>query len=179
MWESIHQNRWYRWDTWHYQGENSYHLYHQHRALKTEKGIITTLQYHSEGVPEIRSLTTYFHASELKMKVSCWIDSIEQSPSWEADSHSASKKFSAFYGTRRLIPCSQEPATGPYPESEDPVHYFPPYFRKIHSKYSPLRLFLPCVLYHLCFRTKICIHFSSLLCVLQAPPISFSLIWWP
>jgi len=30
-------------------------------------------------------------------------------------------------------PCLQEPTTGPYPELDEPVHNFTPYFPKIHS----------------------------------------------
>jgi len=31
------------------------------------------------------------------------------------------------------LPCSQQPAIGPYPESDSSVHTFQPYFPKIHS----------------------------------------------
>jgi len=31
------------------------------------------------------------------------------------------------------LACSQQLATGPYPEPMNPIHTFPPYFPKIHS----------------------------------------------
>jgi hypothetical protein len=31
------------------------------------------------------------------------------------------------------LPSSQDPATGPHPESEHPVHYSPPYFSDFHT----------------------------------------------
>jgi len=40
------------------------------------------------------------------------IASMEQSPSWEADSHSASREF-----PRGSLPCSQDHTTGRYRES--------------------------------------------------------------
>jgi hypothetical protein len=73
--------------------------------------------------------------------------------------------------------CSQEPATGPYPE----LDAFLPSILKTHSNTFlasmptlsdwslPLRLFQP----------KYCLHFSSLSRVLRVPPISFSLISTP
>jgi hypothetical protein len=53
----------------------------------------------------------------LRCTVQLIINSVEQSSSWEAGSHSASKKFPAFYETQSL-PCSQELATGLYPEPD-------------------------------------------------------------
>jgi len=38
----------------------------------------------------------------------------------------------SFYGTDGSLPCSQEPAAGPYPHMHL-VHTFPPCFPKIHS----------------------------------------------
>jgi hypothetical protein len=37
---------------------------------------------------------------------------MEQSPSWEANSHSAGQEIP------HLLPCSQEPAAGSYPEPD-------------------------------------------------------------
>jgi len=31
------------------------------------------------------------------------------------------------------LPCSQKPATGPFPEPDESIHTFPPYFPKIRS----------------------------------------------
>jgi hypothetical protein len=53
---------------------------------------------------------------------------MEQSTSWEANSHSASqeiKKFPAFYGNWSSLLCSQEPATGPYPEPYESNPHLP------------------------------------------------------
>jgi hypothetical protein len=41
-------------------------------------------------------------------------NSMEQNPTWKANSHSASQKFPTFYGTHS----SQEPATGLYRQSD-------------------------------------------------------------
>jgi len=43
-------------------------------------------------------------------------------------------KFSAFYGTR--LPCSQDPAIGPYPEPDESSH-LPTHFSKIHVILPP------------------------------------------
>jgi hypothetical protein len=45
---------------------------------------------------------------------------MEQSPSSEANSSSANQEIPAFYGTGSLLPCSQELATGTYPEPNEP-----------------------------------------------------------
>jgi hypothetical protein len=46
-------------------------------------------------------------------------NSTEQSPSWEADSHSASQQNSRpFMEPEGSLQCSQQPATGPYPEPD-------------------------------------------------------------
>jgi hypothetical protein len=44
---------------------------------------------------------------------------MDQSPSWDADSHSASQETPSFYGTQRFITVfTQQPANGPYPEAD-------------------------------------------------------------
>jgi hypothetical protein len=64
------------------------------------------------------------------------------------------KKFPAFYGKKSSLPCSQEPATGPFP---DPDEFNPPLtpcsVRSINI-FSHLRQGLPCVFYHSSFSTK-------------------------
>jgi hypothetical protein len=46
---------------------------------------------------------------------------MDQSPSWEANKEYAQlvKKFSAFMELEDSSPCSQEPATGPYPQPDE------------------------------------------------------------
>jgi hypothetical protein len=99
-------------------------------------------------------------------------DSIQQSPSWEANSHSAIKKFPSFYGTWSsplVLILSQM----------DPFHTFPHNFpRYILILSSHLRV--KCSEWSLqVFRPKFYIHFWSLPCVLQEPPIPSSLIRSP
>jgi len=43
---------------------------------------------------------------------------MEQSPSWEANSHSASQEILHLFCSLKFIPSSQEPATGSYPEPD-------------------------------------------------------------
>jgi hypothetical protein len=38
------------------------------------------------------------------------------SPSWETNVTQLVKKILAFYGSESSLPCSQETATGPYPD---------------------------------------------------------------
>jgi hypothetical protein len=52
-------------------------------------------------------------------------NSIGQNPSWEAYSRSATRKLLPFCGTWRFIQCSQETATGPYPEPHEAGPQFP------------------------------------------------------
>jgi len=44
---------------------------------------------------------------------------MEQSPSSEANSHSASQEIPRLYRTPGLLPCSQRPSTGPYPKPDE------------------------------------------------------------
>jgi hypothetical protein len=74
--------------------------------------------------------------------------------------------------------CSQDTATGPYPESdesnphlltvflEDPLQYYPLTYVLVFQVVSSFQVFRP----------KFCMHFSSLTCLVHAPPISSSII---
>jgi hypothetical protein len=68
-----------------------------------------------------------------------------------------------------LLPCSQEPATGPYA-----VYNFPLYVTSIIILYFHLRLGLPSDLFPSGFPTKILNAFYVSPCVLHVPPISYS-----
>jgi hypothetical protein len=48
---------------------------------------------------------------------------MQRSPFWEADSNSANQEIPSFMESEDSLPCSQEPATGPYPESHKPSSY--------------------------------------------------------
>jgi hypothetical protein len=57
---------------------------------------------------------------------------MEQNNSSEVNDHLANKEMSHLYGIRKLITGTQVPVTGPYPESDDPVHALKLYFLKDH-----------------------------------------------
>jgi hypothetical protein len=54
---------------------------------------------------------------------------MEQSPSWEADSHSSSQIYPPFIESEGSLPSSQQPATGPFPEQDE----FSPHLHAIFS----------------------------------------------
>jgi hypothetical protein len=87
------------------------------------------------------------------------------------------KNFTNFIESEGSLPCSKEPATGPYPKPNESSPY--PHLiwlRLILILSSLLRLGLPSgVSFRLAFPLKPCMHSSCLSCVLHALPISTSL----
>jgi hypothetical protein len=50
---------------------------------------------------------------------------MEQSPSWEAKSHSVIQEITHILWNQKVHYCSQEPVTGPYPEPHVSSPQFP------------------------------------------------------
>jgi hypothetical protein len=90
---------------------------------------------------------------------------MEQSPSWEAKSHSSSQEIprilwnpEVHYRVHKRLPLV------PIPSQMNPVHTFPPYFSQVHSNIIlPLCLGLPSGLFPSDFRTKILYGFLIVL----------------
>jgi len=96
-------------------------------------------------------------------------NSTEQSPSWEADSLSASEEIlPLLWNPECSLPCSQEPTTGPYSDPDASTPLSPPYFSKI-----PSNIILPSMLrsselsFPSGFRIKILYEFLISSCVLH------------
>jgi len=99
---------------------------------------------------------------------------MEQSPSREANTHSATQEISRLLWNPKInYPVPKNPPLVPILRQMRPVHTLPSYFPKIHANiilpstpWSSLQVFQP----------KYCMHFSSLSSVLHVPPISSSVI---
>jgi len=63
----------------------------------------------------------------------CKTHSMEQSPSWEANSHLSNQEIPQSLNVHCALPYSQEPATVTYLSQMNPVHNFLSYIPKIHS----------------------------------------------
>jgi hypothetical protein len=106
---------------------------------------------------------------------------MEQSPSWEADSHWLLKEFPAFYGSHRFITVSRRGRQW----SLSWARFIPSILSHPHFSgfililTSHLRLGLSSGHFLQVLRSKFCMYFSSLECALLAPPISLSLTWSP
>jgi hypothetical protein len=58
---------------------------------------------------------------------------MEQVIIWKADSHSACQTIACFLmEPEGSLPCSQKPATGPYPEAAESSRPIDPYLPKVH-----------------------------------------------
>jgi hypothetical protein len=93
------------------------------------------------------------------------------------------KKYRVFMETKILLPCSQEPATGPYlePNKSGPHSKYILNGKYLNTKYilillSHLLLDFPTCSCLQIFRLKFGMHFSFIQCVLHVPPtlITFS-----
>jgi hypothetical protein len=59
---------------------------------------------------------------------------MEQSHSWEADSHQATQEISSLlWNTKVHYHVHKSPSLGPILRERNPLHTFPPYFPKIHT----------------------------------------------
>jgi hypothetical protein len=104
----------------------------------------------------------------------------ELSRSWEAANCAATQELTSnFMEPDGLLPCSQEPSTGPYPEPDrsSPYHHILSkiYFNIFHP---PTSLFFLVVSSHLAFPPISYMHSSSPPFVLHARLISSSLAWY-
>jgi len=65
------------------------------------------------------------------------INSIEQSPSWEANSHSASQETTCFFWNPKVHYCVHKGLPlAPVLDHMHPVHTLPPYFPTIHQIFA-------------------------------------------
>jgi len=106
--------------------------------------------------------------------------SMQQSPSWEANSRAATQEIplllwnpKVHYRVHRSLPLV------PILSQMNPIHTFSPYFIHFIMLSSHLRPRLPSDLFPSRFPTKILYSFFIYPCVLHAPPISSSLISTP
>jgi len=102
---------------------------------------------------------------------------MDHSPSGKANNHAASPEIPRLLWKPKVHYRSHKiPLLAPVLSQMDPVHTLPPYFSKVYSNIIfPFTLVLPSGLFLQVIRPEFCMHFSSLPCLLHAPPISYSL----
>jgi hypothetical protein len=117
--------------------------------------------------------------------LSDWLtNSMQQSPSWEADSHAASQEIPRLLWNPRVhYRVHKYPPLVPILSQRNPVHIFPPYFSKI-----PHNIVFPSMLWSsewsLSFRLsdQNCVHNSHLSYACYTPRPShaswFDHLWW-
>jgi len=107
--------------------------------------------------------------------------SVEQSPSWEANSHSASQEiFFLLWNPEVHYRVHKSPPLVPVLSKMNPVHNFLSYFSKINLIFTlHLCLGLPTGLFPSGFPTKVLYAFLIFPKRATSPSIAYSLIWSP
>jgi hypothetical protein len=102
------------------------------------------------------------------------IHAMEHSPSWEADNCSA-----GHMEPKSLLPCSQDPVTGPFPKPVESIPYPHTYLRSLSLFSSYMHLDFPSSLFPSSFLTKILYAILISPFVVHVLLISCSLTWLP
>jgi len=103
---------------------------------------------------------------------------MDQSPSWEADAHSASQILNLIWNPKVHHHVHKSLLLVPILSQMHLVHTLHPIPLRSILIISPSMYLLTGLLLQV-FQPKYCTHFSFLSCILHAPPISLSLIWSP
>jgi len=110
--------------------------------------------------------------NELSMNTNLLINSMQQNPSWEANSHSSSQDIPRLLWNPRVHYCAHKnlPMV-PILRQKNPVHIFPSYFPKIHSNIFPstLRSSDLCLPFRFSNQNFICTSHISHACYVPRP----------